>query len=292
MPKGMFLKSEGAGSNLCDPARALTLAHHCALTGLPYSDQGMPIPLDAFLDYGLAFQRTLVPEVEECNVVALAEKLGAFELRLETGETLMARRGILAVGTTYFSHLPDPLTNLARQLISHSSEHADLAKFAHRDIVVIGGGQSTLETAALLRENGARVRVLVRAHSVAWNPPPCVPAGWGRLSQPRSALGLGWKEWFYCHGPGMFQLLPSGVPIQSRARALGPAGAWWLKDRVVGKLPVLCRHIVQAVRETGGRVCLSVAGGMVRRVRSSLIMSLLPLVTRSILGGCHSWRLV
>src|ERR1700740_3149950 len=59
MPQGMFLKSEGAGSNLSDPARALTLAHHCKLTGLSYSDHGMPIPLDAFVDYGLAFQRTL-----------------------------------------------------------------------------------------------------------------------------------------------------------------------------------------------------------------------------------------
>src|ERR1700691_6258778 len=64
MPKGMFLKSDGAGSNFSDPARALTLAHHCALAGLSYGDQGMPIPLDTFVAYGLAFQRTLVPEVE------------------------------------------------------------------------------------------------------------------------------------------------------------------------------------------------------------------------------------
>jgi FAD-dependent urate hydroxylase len=244
MPKGMFLKSEGAGSNLSDPAHAMTLAHHCALTGLSYSHQGMPIPLDTFVDYGLAFQRRLVPELEECTVVSLAEKLGAFELRLDTGERVTARRVIVAVGTTYFGHMPDPLTNLPRELVSHSRDHADLAKFRHRDVVVIGGGQSALETAALLKEHGASVRVLVRAHSLVWNPPPRAPKVQGRLLQPRSALGRGWKAWFYCHGPGVFQYFPQKFRSEVVQHALGPAGAWWMKDRVVGNLPVLCRHRV------------------------------------------------
>jgi FAD-dependent urate hydroxylase len=258
MPKGMFLKSEGAGSNLSDPAHDLTLAHHCALTGLPYSDQGMPIPLEAFVDYGLAFQRTLVPEVEECNVVALAQKPGGFELQLETGERFKAQRVIVAVGTTYFGRLPDPLTNLPRELVSHSRDHADLGKLANREVVVIGGGQSALETAALLKEQGASVRVLVRAPFVAWNPPPCAPPIQQRFSQPRSALGLGWKAWFYCHGPGVFQYFPQKLRSKVVRRALGPAGAWWLKDRVIGNLPVLCSHSVRGAEETGGRVCLSV----------------------------------
>ncbi|MGA8216324.1 MAG: NAD(P)-binding domain-containing protein [Candidatus Sulfotelmatobacter sp.] len=261
MPKGMFLKSEGAGSNLSDPTHGLTLAHHCALTALSYSDQGMPIPLDTFVDYGIAFQRTLVPEVEECTVVALAEKPGAFELQLETGERFTARRVIVAVGTTYFGYLPDPLSNLPRELVSHSRDHTDLGKFANRDVVVIGGGQSALETAALLKEQGANVRVLVRAHSVAWNPSPCAPKVLQRLSRPRSALGLGWKAWFYCHGPGVFQYFPQKLRSKVVQRALGPAGAWWLKDRVIGNLPVLCRHRVGGARETGGRVCLSVDSG-------------------------------
>ena len=81
MPKGMFLKSEGAGSNLSDPARTMTLAKYCALTGAPYDHEGTPIPLDTFVDYGLAFQRTLVPEVEEYAVVAISEKPSGFELR-------------------------------------------------------------------------------------------------------------------------------------------------------------------------------------------------------------------
>jgi cation diffusion facilitator CzcD-associated flavoprotein CzcO len=261
MPKGMFLKSDGAGSSFSDPARALTLAHHCAVAGLSYRDQGMPIPLDTFVDYGLAFQRTLVPEVEECSVVALAQKLGAFELRLDTGEQVTAQRVIVAVGTTYFGRMPGPLTSLPRELVSHCRDHADLARFAGRDVVVIGGGQSALETAALLNEQGASVRVLVRADSVAWNPPPCEPTGLAQWSQPRSALGRGWKMSFYCHGQSVFQYFPQKFRAKVVRRALGPAGAWWLKDRIVGKFPVLCRHNVQGAREAGGRVCLSVAAG-------------------------------
>lgn len=261
MPRGMFLKSEGAGSNLSDPEGALTLAQHCALTDRSYSDVGKPIPLDTFVDYGLAFQRRLVPELEECTVVALGERSGAFELRLDTEEIVTARRVIVAVGTTYFGCLPESLTKLPRELVSHSREHSDFSRFASREVIVIGGGQSALETAALLNEEGAGVRVLVRASALAWNPPPNAATSRRRLSQPQSALGLGWKAWFYCHGPAMFRHFPEKSRSKIVRRALGPAGAWWLKDRIIGHFPVLCRHTVQEARETGGRVCLSVTDG-------------------------------
>lgn len=262
MPKGMFLKSEGGGSNLSDPAQAMTLAHHCALKGLPYRDRVMPIPLETFVDYGLAFQRQLVPEVEECSVVGLAGKPGAFEVQLDTGERVTARRVVVAVGTTYFAYRPKEFATLPRELVSHSRDHSDFAEFAHREIIVIGGGQSALETAALLHEQGASVRVLVRELEVKWNPRPNPgpeTALW-RLSPPRSALGAGWKSWFYCNGPGVFQHLPPEFRSEVVRRALGPAGAWWLRDRVEGKFPVLCGHVVGEARERAGKVCISVVG--------------------------------
>jgi FAD-dependent urate hydroxylase len=256
---GMFLKSDGAGSNFSDPANKLTLARHCELTAQPYTDHGMPIPLATFVNYGLSFQRALVPDVEECAVASVSERFGTFQLRLETGENVMTRRVVVAVGTTYFRHLPDALKNLPRELISHSRDHADLSKFAHRDVVVIGGGQSALETAALLKEHNVNVRVLVRGDFVRWNPAPSTQTVLGKLSNPRSALGLGWKAWFYCHGPGAFRYLPEKFRSRVVRRALGPAGAWWLKDRIVGNLPILCRHVVLSARQTGGQICLSIA---------------------------------
>jgi len=259
MPTGMFLKSDGAGTNLSDPADTLTLAQYCSSRRLPYGDHGMPIALQTFIDYTMAFQRQLVPEVEQCAVVALAAKSGGFELRLDTGERVTARRVVLAVGTTYFGYVPKPLSILPRELVTHSSEHSELVKFAQRDVVIIGGGQSALETAALLKEQGASVQVLMRAPVVAWNPPPSPREGLGRFCKPQTALGLGWKAWFYCNRQSVFQYFPLQFRSMAVARVLGPAGAWWLKDRVLGHVPVLCGRVVQEAREKGGRVCLSVA---------------------------------
>src|SRR5262249_1428733 len=64
MPKGMFLKSEGFASNLFDPARSFSLGQYCAEEGMPYGDESTPVPLQTFVEYGLAFQRRFVPSVE------------------------------------------------------------------------------------------------------------------------------------------------------------------------------------------------------------------------------------
>ena len=37
MPRGMLLKSDGAGTNLPDPEGSITLEKHCASRGLPYT---------------------------------------------------------------------------------------------------------------------------------------------------------------------------------------------------------------------------------------------------------------
>jgi FAD-dependent urate hydroxylase len=172
MPKGMFPKSEGAASNLSDPAHGMTLAQYCGSRKLPYRDIALPVPIETFVDYGLAFQRQLVPEVEQHQVVALAERQRLFNLRLDTGGEVTARRVVLAVGTTYFGRMPAEFGALPPELASHSREHCEFVRFRQKEVIIIGGGQSALETAALLHEQGARVRVLVREPRLAWNPVP------------------------------------------------------------------------------------------------------------------------
>ena len=71
MPKGMLLKSDGFASNISDPAGEYTLRQFCAEKGIPYSDGGIPVSLDTFASYGIAFKDRKVPELEDKTVVSI-----------------------------------------------------------------------------------------------------------------------------------------------------------------------------------------------------------------------------
>ena len=109
MPAGMYLKSEGFASNLFDPDGLFTLSNYSLERGLPYRDIGYPVPLETFIDYGLEFQRRLVPMLEETDVIALTHGPNGFMLRTDNGETLQAKRVILSVGITHFAYMPPAL---------------------------------------------------------------------------------------------------------------------------------------------------------------------------------------
>src|SRR5690348_4622484 len=106
MPKGMQLKSHGFASNLYDPHGAYTLKRFCNSNQLTYDDYAVPIPLQTFCDYGLAFQKMFVPNVEEKTVAAIEPTASGFLLRLETGEEVHARRVVCAIGIAHFDHVP------------------------------------------------------------------------------------------------------------------------------------------------------------------------------------------
>jgi lysine/ornithine N-monooxygenase len=246
MPAGMFLKSEGCASSLSDPDDSYVLQRYCAEHGRTYGDYAVPVSLETFTAYGRSFQQRLVPEVEDTQVTALTESSAGFTLELDTGRTVTARKVVVAVGATYFSHVPSALRHLPQELLSHSSDHQDLEGFRGRDVTIIGGGQSALETAALLHEHGANTRVLVRRGSVAWNATP-VPTRRSlpqRLRRPPAGLGAGWRTLFYSEAPWAFYHLPQQTRIRAVRTVLGPAGAWWLRDRVMGTVPVLLGHSV------------------------------------------------
>src|SRR5258708_18250396 len=109
MPKNMLLKSDGFASNIYDPDGHFTLKHFSAESGIEYADIGIPVRLDSFAAYGLAFKERMVPEVEDKLVVDLGHSSGGFLLRLEDGEMVEARRGVVAGGLHSFLHAPGPL---------------------------------------------------------------------------------------------------------------------------------------------------------------------------------------
>ncbi|WP_410535571.1 NAD(P)-binding domain-containing protein [Streptomyces sp. KL2] len=258
MPEGMFLKSEPWSSNLSDPSGEHTLAAYCASRGLR-AEHGTPLPIGVFTEYGLWFGRSAVPSVEEETVVSVRPRTEGFLVETEGGETILTRTVALAVGVMPFVHRPEPLRALPRELVTHSSHHRDLSRFRGLDVTVIGAGQAALETAALLAECGAHPRVVARAGSVAWNTPPqpLERSALRSLIDPHCGLGTGWPSWVWSETPWVVRRLPGALRTRIVDRALGPAGAWWLRDRVESRIPVLLGQRLRAAVPAGGGVRLS-----------------------------------
>jgi FAD-dependent urate hydroxylase len=262
MPQGMFLKSQGFASNLSDPDGTHTLEAFCQATGRPYKGYGLPVSLDTFVAYGKWFQSMLGLAIEEVLVTGMARRNGGFELSLGGVEQVLARKVVVAIGVEHFAHVAEPLSGLPAELCTHSSAHADLAAFRGQQVIIVGAGQSALESAALLHENGAAVQVLARKRQVAWNgePLPLDRPLLQRLKEPEAGLGSGWATWFYSNHPDLFRQLPKDTRVYRARTALGPAGACWLRPRVEGQFPVLTAHAVTSAEPRDGGVSLRVTG--------------------------------
>ncbi|MFI8945200.1 NAD(P)-binding domain-containing protein [Streptomyces sp. NPDC053750] len=276
MPGGMFLKSEPWASNLSDPQGRWRLDAYCKERGMT-ARHAQPIPVEEFAQYGLWFARHAVPEVEERTVTRVAAGPDGFTALTEDGEVVYARTVALAVGVMPFIEVPPALRGLHPSLVTHSSHHNDLTPFRGKDVTVIGGGQAALETAALLAEQGTRVRVLARAERLRWNdvPPPWERPWWQSVRSPHSGLGPGWRNWFYSERPGLFRTLPQATRARIAATALGPAGAWWVRDRVERAVELLPGHQVTAACAVPGGVRLDTVSvtGLVRTLETEHVVA-------------------
>ncbi|MFI5620786.1 NAD(P)-binding domain-containing protein [Streptomyces sp. NPDC051567] len=257
MPDGMYLKSEPWSSNLCAPGGRHTLADYCATRAI-VAEHGTPLPVGTFGEYGMWFARRAVPEVEEVTVTEVTPQGGGFRVRTAQGPPLLARTVVLAVGVMPFVNHPAPLRDLPPGHFSHSSGHRDLARFAGRDVAVLGAGQAALETAALLAERGARPCLVARRSRLNWNtvPQPLDRTPLSALRAPHSGLGTGWRSWAWSELPRAVRLLPARTRQRIAATALGPAGAWWLRDRFEGRVPVLLGHRLHRAVAVGERTRL------------------------------------
>jgi thioredoxin reductase len=255
MPGGMFLKSQGFASNLSDPEGTHTLAAFCRATGRPYADYGLPVPLDTFVAYGEWFQAQRASGLEETLVTKLAGRHGQFELTLANGGVAHAGQVVLAIGVEHFAHIPDQLSWLPAAVCTHTSAHTDLSVFRGQRVVVVGAGQSALESAALLHESGASVQIVMREAAVRWNGAPLAPDRplLQRMREPEAGLGSGWSTWFYSRKPNLFRHLPESTRVYRARTALGPAGASWLRERVEGQFPILAGQAIdRASADPGG----------------------------------------
>jgi cation diffusion facilitator CzcD-associated flavoprotein CzcO len=276
MPRGMSLKSDGFASSLSDPADSLTLEAYCAQRGIAYDHVKIPVALDTFISYGLAFQKSFVPDLVEQLVRKIEQEGSSFSLELEDGSRVLADRVVLAVGITHFAHVPENLTSLPPQFLSHSSEHKDPRALADRHVTIVGGGASALDLAALMHENGANVTVVARRAALVFHKPPsgAPPSLWKRIRWPRTGIGPGWKSRFFTDAPALFHALPESLRLDVVRRYLGPSGGWALRNRIEGRVPVKVGSTPVSASVKDGRVHLALtdaAGGSSELVTDHII---------------------
>jgi cation diffusion facilitator CzcD-associated flavoprotein CzcO len=259
MPKGMMLKSDGFASNIYDPESAFTLEKFCAGSGIDYAHTGVPVKIDTFTSYGLAFRDRMVPELEGRIVTGVERVPGGFRLQLEDGETFDARNVVLAVGITHFDYVPENLAHLPEEFVTHSARHREVEPFRGRDVVVVGGGASALDLAGLLKEAGANVQLASRRKELVFHSQPTgKPRSFlQQLRHPNSGLGPGMRSRFYADAPAAFYYLPEQLRLKIVGRALGPSGGWFIRDKVIGKMPLHLGHTPQEAKIKDGKVHLT-----------------------------------
>jgi len=260
MPKGMMLKSDGFASNIYDPENAFTLGQFCAERGIEYADTGVPVRLETFSAYGLAFRDRMVPELENKLITNVSRLSGGFVLQLEDGETVHARSVVLAVGITHFDYVPENLAHLPEEFLTHSARHREVAPFRGRNVVVIGGGSSALDLAGLLHEAGAHVELVSRRQELKFHSQPTGKprSGWQQIRHPQSGLGPGMRSRFFADLPMAFYYLPERLRVEAVRRTLGPSGGWFIRDKVIGKVPLHLGCTPQRAKIQNGNVHLTV----------------------------------
>jgi FAD-dependent urate hydroxylase len=260
MPSGMNLRSEPYGSAIAAPEHGFDVANFCRLHGLDYVDRLGPLSVERFLQYADWYAHQLVPDVEDITVANISLADGGFHISFVDNDSTYAQTVVLATGILPYAYVPPELLHLPSDLLSHTSNHHRLDTFSGKRVALIGSGQSALETAALLHEAGADVLIITRSSSINWIEPnrPRVSLV-GHLRRPVNRLCEGWKCTMW-NTPFAFRRLPESVRMIKARTALGPAGAWWLKDRVKGVIEVLFDHQIRdAVPRTSG-VTLTVDG--------------------------------
>jgi len=273
MPVGMLLRSAWTATHIADPNHSLTLEAYQAATGNHFSK---PVALDRFVQYGKWYQCQAIPDLDRRKIARIESGPSGFRAILADGDVLQSRRVVIAAGICSFAWRPPEFGALPSLLASHSSEHRDLGRFGGKQVLVIGAGQSALESAALLYEGGAEVEVVARSRQIHWL------QGW-TSTMLHWRLGSFIRQLLYAPtdvGPaGISQLmarpdllrrLPRSVQDRLRMRSVRPAGARWLVKRLQN-VPIRLGRSVVSVALAGERVTIRLDDGSERTVHHVLL---------------------
>jgi lysine/ornithine N-monooxygenase len=264
MPEGMLLRSPRVASSLSDPDKAFTLeAYEAASKKEPCA----PVPLDTFVEYGRWFRHQLGSDLDQRTVLRVDRDDWGFRLTLQDGEPIRAKCVVVAAGIGPFRKRPAVFEKLSPQQAIHCYEGREVRRFAGKRVVVIGGGQSALESAALVHEAGAQVEVIVRQDHLNW----IGMHSWLHHMGPISSmlysshdvgpLGISRLVAY----PNLVSLIPLTLRDRIRTRAVRPAGSRWLPDRLAAVKITTGSGVSQATT-SGDAVVLKLDDGSERHV--------------------------
>lgn len=160
MPRGMLLRSYWWATSFSDPYAQFGIEQYLHETGQEPID---PLAVGTVLDYGLWFQKHVIPNIDERYVKTITSRGKGFEVTLEDGRMVNCLFVVMAPGLKYYTHRPPEYSHLPLEIVSHTSDHVTFDRFADKTVVIIGGGQSALETAALAYKAGAHVQIISRS---------------------------------------------------------------------------------------------------------------------------------
>jgi FAD-dependent urate hydroxylase len=261
MPLGLFLKSEPYGSVISAATSGYDVATYAQQHGFDdYVDRIGPLSLERFLGYSDWFTDQLVPDIRDLTVTGVRPAGGGFTVEFAEEAPVFARQVILATGLLPYAYIPDELSGLPADLMTHSTEHHLLDQFVGRQVAIVGIGQSSLQTAALLSEAGAHVQVVGRARHIVWEEKiPEKLTLLQRIKRPPNTLCEGWSCVAY-NSPEVFRVLPAPLRAFKAMTTFGPSGAWWLRNRVENVLDITLGHRLTGSEVHGSGVRLLLDG--------------------------------
>jgi hypothetical protein len=136
-------------------------------------------------------------------------------------------------------------------------------------VVVLGGGQAALESAALAADAGAHVELIARS-PIRWfadrepdRPRSPLRQRLYRLAYPAVGFGPPPINRLVLH-PDLFARLPAGARRRLAARQLRPGGSPWLKEQVLGRVALTEGRTVTSVVPRGDSLELLLDDGSTR----------------------------
>jgi cation diffusion facilitator CzcD-associated flavoprotein CzcO len=269
MPAGMLLRSPRIASNISDPTHRFSLDAFENSAGI---QPRAPLPLETFVRYGQWFQQQLVPDLDSREIVSIGRNETGFAVTLEGGDTIHAKKVVVAAGIGPFQRVPPEFKPLPTSQLSHCYQGLDVPSFGEKKMAVIGAGQSALECAALLSESGAQVEIIAKSSALRWigmhpwlhrlgpissmlySQHDVGPAGISRLVA----------------APNLVRQIPLPLRDKIRTRAVRPAGSRWLPARLE-RVKITTGRFVASVSSRNGQAELTLDDESRRQVDHVLL---------------------